>query len=317
MFRQLTSPIWRAVRRCPHKMRGLAADLILLEIALITAFLLRFEFAVPEQLKATMGQALMAWFIIKGSVSLLFPAHLSSWRHFSTPDAARLVLARMAGSAAVSIAVLSACPYAFPRSVLALDFALAVLFTAGARAAFRILAESGIQSPARGKRPVFVYGAGSGAAMLLREARHNTAFPYQVRGIVDDNTAKRNMLVHGERVLGTGGDLPRLARTHSVDEVIIAVPSASSTEMTRMISNCQAAGVAYRTMPALSEVITGRGLTRQIRDVALDDVLGRSAQRHQCQTPRPRGSRDGRRRLHRIRALPADRRLQAGRSYRA
>jgi FlaA1/EpsC-like NDP-sugar epimerase len=261
---------------------GSVVELFLLECALLTAFLLRFDLTVPVYFRPTIAWAMLLWLAIKVSIDLLFRIHLASWRHFSTPEALRLMAARAVSSVAVSVIVLSACPYPFPRTVLAIDFALAVLFTIGFRALVRLTSEtngrprnSGPHGPENTR--IFIYGAGAGAVMLIREIRHNPALHYEICGLIDDDPAKRGLLIHGTKVLGPGIELSRFIAAYDPAEVIIAAPSASGADMCRIIANCQAASLPFRTMPALSEIISGRGLTRQIRDVAVDDVLGRSA----------------------------------------
>jgi FlaA1/EpsC-like NDP-sugar epimerase len=113
--------------------------------------------------------------------------------------------------------------------------------------------------------------------MLLREAQSNQAFRRLICAFIDDDPAKSGLTVHGKAVAGSGSDLPQLVKRMAIDEVLIATPSATGEQMNRIIMNCHAAGVTFQTMPAMSEIISGRRLTRQIRDVAVDDVLGRSA----------------------------------------
>ena len=86
-------------------------------------------------------------------------------------------------------------------------------------------------------------------------------------------------MVHGVKVLGDGERLAATARKYRVDTVLIAIPSASGEQMTRILRRCQEAGVSYKTVPGLGEIIKGNSLAKQIRDVAVEDLLGRSPAR--------------------------------------
>jgi len=96
-----------------------------------------------------------------------------------------------------------------------------------------------------------------------------------VCGFIDDDRNKRGMLINGVPVHGCGTDLPQLAAAHNVRSVLIAIPSATGSQMTRIIQHCREAGVSVRTMPSLAEMVAGRPVARQIREVAVEDILGR------------------------------------------
>jgi FlaA1/EpsC-like NDP-sugar epimerase len=165
----------------------------------------------------------------------------------------------------------------FPRSVLVIDFVLTLLATAGVRAATRILQEAGARMRATGRRSAYIYGAGAAGSMLLLEARTNAAFGRTIHAFVDDDVNKQGMLLQGVPVRGGGKDLAALAAADGVEEVLIAIPSATGAQMSRIVEHCRRAGLTFRTMPALSEIVAGRGAAAQVRDVAVEDVLGRGA----------------------------------------
>jgi FlaA1/EpsC-like NDP-sugar epimerase len=121
-----------------------------------------------------------------------------------------------------------------------------------------------------------IYGGGAGGSILLSEARSNTAFRRSICGFIDDDPNKQGMSVNGVVVLGTGAQLPELVAQRSVEEVLIAVPSADGNRMKNMVQNCQKAGVPFRTMPAIVEMREGGRKAVLVRDVALEDILGRT-----------------------------------------
>src|ERR1019366_5162032 len=104
----------------------------------------------------------------------------------------------------------------------------------------------------------------------------NASLPYHVVGFIDDDPKKAELVVHGVKVLGDGERLAATARKHRVNKVLIAIPSASGQQMTRILRCCQEAGVFYKTVPGLGEIIKANSLSKQIRDVAVEDLLGRN-----------------------------------------
>jgi FlaA1/EpsC-like NDP-sugar epimerase len=247
------------------------------ELAVVAAFILRFEFTIPAAMRPALIWAAIIWAFVKLPVSHYFGLHRHLWRYFSASDLPRIVMSNTVGSASVALAVALACPYSFPRSVIAIDFLFTILFTAGAGTIARLASEPPA-ALARDKRTrTLIFGAGDAGMMLLREARHNSSFAHEVCGFIDDDDRKRKCIIQGVPVLGAGADLHQIARQWRIEEVLIAIPSAGGAEMRRIVSLCRSAGVSFRTMPAISEIISDRGLGRQLRDVAVEDLLGRAA----------------------------------------
>jgi FlaA1/EpsC-like NDP-sugar epimerase len=166
-----------------------------------------------------------------------------------------------------------------PRSVFVTDLLLLLALVTGVRLLARTLMErpgrKGIV--ARGKE-VLVVGAGDAGQLILREIQKNPALGYTPIGLVDDDPRKRNMRLHGVRVFGSTADLPALLADNRPDEVIIAIPSAAGETRQRIVNSCRDAGVPVKTLPAVHELISGDlNLARQLREVEVEDVLGREA----------------------------------------
>ena len=143
----------------------------------------------------------------------------------------------------------------------------------GVRLLTRILAESINQNVTSAKAVVLI-GAGFAAQMILRELQHPGS-GYEVIGCLDDDRSKRGVRIQGVPVAGTVDELPLLFKGRTDYEVIIAVPSANTAQMRRFVKVCEQAGVKFRTVPALRELISGEVTVKHVRDVNLDDLLGR------------------------------------------
>jgi FlaA1/EpsC-like NDP-sugar epimerase len=123
---------------------------------------------------------------------------------------------------------------------------------------------------------VLIVGAGDAGQLLIREMQRNRQLSYTPIGLVDDDPRKKNLRIHGVRVLGTTGDLRHLLRDNRPDEVLIAIPSAAGPQRQAIVEACREANVPVKTLPGLHELITGDvNLAGQIRPVQVEDVLGR------------------------------------------
>src|SRR5436305_3132487 len=164
-----------------------------------------------------------------------------------------------------------------PRGVAALDYLLLLAFVAGTR----LLARTLIERPQPGLmlghgKEVLIVGAGDAGQLLIREMQRNRQLHYTPIGLVDDDPRKKNLRVHGVRVLGTTDELSHLLRDNRPDEVLIAIPSAAGETRRRIVEACGRESIAVKTLPGLHELISGDlNLAHQIRPVQVEDVLGR------------------------------------------
>ena len=201
------------------------------------------------------------------------------WRYVSTRDmwaAARgVVLATIAVFLVFTLFDIHRA--AVPRGIWFIFLLLCLAFVTGSRLLTRTLLERPLPGRlvARGKE-VIVVGAGDAAQLVVREMQRNPALGYTPIGLVDDDPRKRNLRLHGVRVLGTSAELARLLRDRRPDEVLIAAPSATGVFRAAVVETCRAAGVAVKTLPGIGELVSGDfDLTRQLRPVEVEDVLGR------------------------------------------
>ncbi|HET9288530.1 MAG TPA: nucleoside-diphosphate sugar epimerase/dehydratase [Gaiella sp.] len=166
---------------------------------------------------------------------------------------------------------------AVPRGVWFIDLLLCLAFVAGAR----LLARTIIERPmpgrivARGKEAVIV-GAGDAGQLVVKEMQRTPGLGYTPIGLLDDDPRKRNLRLHGVRVLGTTDDLAHVIRDRRPDEVLIAIPSASGELRARIVDTARTLEVPVKTLPSLSDLVSGDvDLARQLRPVEVEDVLGR------------------------------------------
>jgi len=243
----------------------------------VAAFLLRFDFGVPPGYMRHLAYALPIWIGVKIVVFRVAKLDRGWWRYVSVTDLLRLVLGNFAGSTLSCVAILGIAPPGFPRSIYLLDLMLCFLGTAGLRVIVRMIAETAANGRnGAAEKDTLIYGAGEAGLTLLREIQRNPKLPYRVRGFLDDQPDKKGLRILGVPVLGRGDQAEALVTKHNIGAILIAIPSATGVQMTRILERCHAARVEYKTIPGLGEVIEERGLVGQIREVAVEDLLGRN-----------------------------------------
>jgi FlaA1/EpsC-like NDP-sugar epimerase len=172
----------------------------------------------------------------------------------------------------------------FPSSIYVLEAFLTASLLIGARLACRVFAESVRENLSSGKK-VLLIGAGSAAQTILREIGRRDS-GYVAVGCLDDNQSKRGVRIHDVPVLGSVDRLPQALASQKAEEVLIAVPSASNEQMRRFIGICNQCKVKFRTVPVLKDLIAGRITISQLREVSLEDLLGRDPVRVNLQSVR-------------------------------
>src|SRR5229473_661438 len=160
----------------------------------------------------------------------------------------------------------------FPLSIYALEALITFTLLTGIRVLSRMLAET-VRADSTSKRLLLV-GAGHAAQMIIRETQEVDT-GYAVIGCVDDNPLKKGLRVLGVPVLGPVEALTKVVSQQRIDEVLIAIPSAAPAQKRRLVAICKEAGVVFRTVPEMAELIAGRATLQQVREVSLADLLGR------------------------------------------
>jgi len=242
----------------------------------VLSFLLRFDLGLPHAYLRHLAFALPIWIVVKSVVFRFARLNRGWWRYVSTADLLRIVLGNVVGSALSCVLILGIAPVGFPRSIYVLDLMICFLATAGLRVAVRLMTEAAAQVKSEtAEKNTLIYGAGDAGVTLLREIRRNPRLPYRVLGFLDDRPEKKGARILGVNVLSAGNQVEAQVKKHDIDTILIAIPSATGADMTRILERCHAAGAECKTIPGLGEIIEGNGLAAQIRDVAVEDLLGR------------------------------------------
>lgn len=240
--------------------------------ALVFAWLLRFDFSMPY--RNTLLTAAVALPLIRLSCFYRFNLLHGWWEYVGVNDAWDISKAIVSGTVLFWL-VMHILPggSAFPRTVLILEMVLSAVALSGVRLLSRAVAESVRKDETSGKKTALI-GAGFAAQMVIRELAHPQS-GYRIFGCLDDDPTKQGIRIHGVPVLGTVDQLSDIVRKHDADEVLIAIPSATGAQMQRFVEICNETALPFRTVPTLKEIITGRVTVNQLRQVSLEDLLGR------------------------------------------
>lgn len=262
-------------------------DLVVLSAAYVLAFMFRFEFALSLQQAKLLFFTLPYVVLLQYAILALVGVPALAWRYVSLKDASRIVIG-IGGAVvvlgAIRIGLATAGGHAqfarIPLGVLAMDLIMAFLGVSGVRILRRIVGERAdrqrIEQVTEPKRTLLV-GAGSAGAQVAREITQRPDLGMALVGFADDNPVKIGTLIHGVKVLGDTYSLPQIIRKHHVEQVIITLGVASSEVIRRLVKSCEEAGLPAKIIPGLYEILDGRVNLSRIRDVTIEDLLGRDA----------------------------------------
>jgi FlaA1/EpsC-like NDP-sugar epimerase len=275
-----------------HSLPQLAVDGVLVALAYYLAFQLRFDNG-PHGYYARLLERTIGW-VVAGSLLVLICARVyqrrsrySGKRDYEAVARAVVVIVLLT---VVAVAVLrpversthhGTAAIGLPNGVVVLFGLLMLVFLVGVRALISSVYErrpmAAFRGGRKGDRSVLIAGAGEGGRLVLREIMRNRELGLEPVGFLDDDPRKRGLRIDGIRVRGnTEDDLARILDEAAPDEVIIAIPSAPGSTRARIVRECRTRGIPLRTLPTVFELLrTGSTLAHQMREVRVEDVLGR------------------------------------------
>ena len=271
---RLNHPVYR------NRVLQVVADGLLVALAFYLAFQLRFldEGGWPQRYQDLFAQTVGFVVVGKLAVFAAFGLYQKWWRYVSGRDFILIFRAVALASAILVIVFAVVQPFSptLPRSVEVTDFVLTLILIAGARLAVRLIVERPSRADRVPKREVLVIGAGSGGQMVVRELQLNPNLGSTAIGFVDDDPRKRGMRMLGLKVLGSTEEIAKILDESKPAEVVIAIPSAPGTLRAKVVAACREREIRVRTLPTVFELLRGGvQLNRQLREVRVEDVLGR------------------------------------------
>jgi FlaA1/EpsC-like NDP-sugar epimerase len=263
----------------------LIGDLILSVVSVVGAYILRLELIeVFSNYYLSLIWLILLSLTLKPIIFYFFGLYRKMWVYASIRELKLILFAVTVSSSVIAVIMLvlfsNRIFVSFPRSVLVIDWILSVLFVGGLRFGLRVLFEGNKNrnNPkfSNGlKKNTLIIGAGDMGAVVARELLKNPSLETKPIGFLDDNPEKQNQQLHGIPVIGRLKDLSKSIKAFNINEVIIAIPSASGGAVREIINSCRKNKIPFRTMPGILELIGGQANVTRLREVEISDLLRR------------------------------------------
>lgn len=261
-------------------------DLLVCALAFQLAYLLRFDFAIPPLIAEQRSDQLPYVVLLQVVTLGLFGIQTFIWRYVGMAELKAFLRAALTAAGLLMAARLclpdSWADWRIPLSVIILDAGLAFGGLLAVRVLRRLLherrhaGESPDGNEGAPRSPVLLIGAGRSGMMAAREIQGNPKSALDIRGFVDDDPNKKGTVIQGVRVLGGTQDLPRLVANDQVDHVVVTIEKLSREQFKRIRDVCDAIPVKVRIAPSMSQILDGRLTVSRIRDIQVEDLLGRA-----------------------------------------
>ncbi len=265
----------RLINALRNRTAAFSHDLLMVPVAWLGSYWLRFNLEpVPEPF---LGRALALLPLVVAIHALsfvYFGLYRGVWRFASMPDFMRITKAVLTAALTtwVLVFVFTQMQYV-PRSVPLAHGLILLVLLGMPRFVYRWVKDHRLYFT-QGSR-VLIVGAGRAGETLTRELLADPGGDYLPVAFVDDDPRKRGKEIRGVRVMGDCADIPEIVARYNIDLVFIAVPTASARTMRRIVGLCEAGGRPIRTLPSFQDLLSGRAILQELRELSIEDLLGR------------------------------------------
>lgn len=254
----------------------LAIDAVLVNLAVFLSFYIRFEGNIPSEYFLTLTHSTWVATLIYLVVFYVWGLYKRLWQYASTGELLLILFAVTIGTAGTITIVYFLAPMRFPHSVAALLWFTTLFLIGGSRFIWRILQENVFSPQVPGsQKQVLIVGAGDAGVVAVRELKNRNYHEGRPVGFIDDDPQKQRLQLMGIPVLGTHKDIQRVVKNHNIDEVIIAMPSASGDVIREIVQITEKSGVDLKILPGVYDLLSGKVDAKGIREVQVEDLLGR------------------------------------------
>nr|WP_225877760.1 nucleoside-diphosphate sugar epimerase/dehydratase [Alkalibacter mobilis] len=254
-------------------------DTLLLGFSFFAALALRFDYIIPQISMDMLIKNIGIFVGIEILVFVLGRMYHSLWRYASITELVQIILTiAFANAAVVAYVYFTADIFNInlPRSIYVISGIIDIFLVGGVRIAYRVIpAKFRKYQSYKTKKRVLIVGAGDAGAMLTKEINNHTDLNSKVVAFVDDDIRKKGLRINGIPVVGGSQDIPKLVKKYQIDEIVIAIPSAGKTQIQNIVAVCKKTKVKLKILPGIFEIIGGKVKVSQIRDVQIEDLLGR------------------------------------------
>ena len=252
-------------------------DFFLLSLSIVLAFLIRFEGYLPPEYLITIQRHLLISVAIKIIVLRLFKLYSSLWEYASIEEMIQIFLGAVLANGGFVI-YFTLIAERIPRSIFVIITIIDIMLLGGFRMSYRILDRMrsyGHIPKKKAFKRLLVIGAGDAGAMVVKELKKYQHLDSKPVALIDDDESKKGRRIHGVPILGTRKDIHRIAIEQEIDEIVIAIPSAAKKEIRDIVNHCKETDAKLRIVPGVYELIDGQVRISEIREVEIEDLLGR------------------------------------------
>lgn len=261
-------------------------DIILITVTLYLSLLIRFDFSFTVECKQYLrflNMSLIPVIIIMMIFNKIFNLYGSIWKYASIQELLSIVYSVSASSLVfivysyfINFMLFKSRYYRLPITVHIIFWLLSVIGLGGIRLLFRIVQEKRCQDKEQGpKKNLIIIGAGDAAALIIKEVQHNRELNYNVIGLIDDDEYKIGKRINGIPILGGRDKIIYITREQNIDEIIFAIPSMQSNIKAEIMAICKESKCKLKIFPSVDEVIDADFTMSKLRDVSIEDLLGR------------------------------------------
>nr|WP_229263877.1 polysaccharide biosynthesis protein [Cohnella cholangitidis] len=257
----------------------LISDALLVAASVYLSYLLRFDFTIKPEFIGTLPYVMSLYIVLIVVGLYSFKIYKRIWQYASVGD----LIAILKGTAVGSIAFYSLHYFlhdyvytnlVVPRSIYLLTTMISFLFISGSRFFWRLFRDSYIKIQPHHRRALIV-GAGEAGIVVVRELKHSHRSEIYPVAFIDDDTQKQKYEVLGIPVVGTREDIQEVVRQYEIDDIIVAIPTASRADISDIINRSKSTGCQIKIVPRMNDLINGKISINMIRDVSVEDLLGR------------------------------------------
>ncbi|NFS08156.1 polysaccharide biosynthesis protein [Clostridium botulinum] len=267
-------------------------DILLIILSLYLAILLRFDFGMASM--ASEYKKYMIFFklsvipviIIILFFNKIFNLYSSIWKYASVEELMSIIYSVYISniifiiySYFINYKILESNYYRFPFTVHIIFWILSIVSLGGTRFIYRVIEDKECNKNKCNcdskEKKLLIIGAGDAAALIIKEIKRNRELNYSIIGLIDDDIEKLGKRINGIPVLGGRESIIKISKNKKIDEIILAIPSASSSTKSEIVSICKETSCKLKTLPSMDKVIQGKFNMSKLRDVSIEDLLGR------------------------------------------
>jgi FlaA1/EpsC-like NDP-sugar epimerase len=256
-----------------NKYARVGLDIILVGLSFFLAFYIRFDGDIPDKYVDLFWRSIGGILIIKTIVLYMLIPYTNLWKYAGSGEFFRLFTSTVTANI-IYAAWLIVLNVGMPKSIFVLNCLIDVFLIGGSRFFYKMKGYK-LRAQTNFQKNIMIIGAGDAGALVINELRNHRQLSSNPVAVIDDDPAKQGLKINGVPVMGRRKDIQKVVEKMGVDEIIISIPSATHMQLKETIEHCKNTKCKLKTLPGMFELINGKVSINKIRDVRIEDLLGR------------------------------------------